>query len=241
MKRAAIYARFSSDLQNDRSIEDQIALCRTICERSGCEVVAVYQDRALSGTSTARRNGFLAMMQAASAGIFELIVAEDVDRIARDQADWHAARKRLDFLRVKVHTPGGVVGRLDGSVRAMMAEHFIENLAIHVRRGMAGVVRDGRNAGGKANAFARLFAVPGVTHCGGGVGLERFDALTALADWVEKGTAPDLIAASVSAANQELPASWSRERTRPLCPWPAYARYVSGDPEKAASFECAKP
>jgi site-specific DNA recombinase len=161
MKRAAIYARFSSDLQNDRSIEDQIALCSTICERCGYEVVAVYQDRALSGTSTARRNGFLAMMQAASAGLFELIVAEDVDRIARDQADWHAARKRLDFLGVKVHTPGGVVGRLDGSVRAMMAEHFIENLAIHVRRGMAGVVREGRNAGGRAYGYRPVPGKPG--------------------------------------------------------------------------------
>jgi hypothetical protein len=38
-----------------------------------------------------------------------------------------------------------------------------------------------------------------------------------------------------------LPASWSPNRTRPLCPWPQYAKYVSGDPESAASFECAQP
>ncbi len=47
MKRAAIYARFSTDLQNDRSIDDQIALCRGYAERNGLEIVAVYDDRAL--------------------------------------------------------------------------------------------------------------------------------------------------------------------------------------------------
>ena len=97
------------------------------------------------------------------------------------------------------------------------------------------------NSDGKAADFARLFALPGVTHCGGGVGLERFDALTALTDWVEKGTAPDRITATVNSANKEVPAEWSPTRTRPLCPWPAFARYKGGDLEQESSFECAKP
>ena len=71
--------------------------------------------------------------------------------------------------------------------------------------------------------------------------LEKFDALSALTDWVEKGTAPDRITASVNAANKEIPASWSPNRTRPLCPWPKYAKYASGDVEAAASFSCAAP
>ena len=71
--------------------------------------------------------------------------------------------------------------------------------------------------------------------------MERFDALSALMEWVENGKAPASLIASANPANKELPASWSPERTRPLCPWPTYARYVSGDPEKAVSFECAKP
>lgn len=98
-----------------------------------------------------------------------------------------------------------------------------------------------RNLDGKASASVRLFAVPGVTHCGGGVGLEKFDALSALMAWVESGSAPAFITASANSANKELPVSWSLDRTRPLCPWPTYAKYVSGDPEKAASFECANP
>jgi hypothetical protein len=97
------------------------------------------------------------------------------------------------------------------------------------------------NSGGKADAFARLFTIPGVTHCGGGAGLDRFDALDALTDWVEKGKAPDQIVASVSPGNKETPASWSATRSRPLCPWPKYARYQGGEVESAASFACVAP
>ncbi|WP_293867509.1 tannase/feruloyl esterase family alpha/beta hydrolase [uncultured Alsobacter sp.] len=98
-----------------------------------------------------------------------------------------------------------------------------------------------RNVGGKAADMTRIFGLPGITHCGGGPGLEKFDALGALVDWVEKGKAPDRIVASVNPSNKEIPAGWSPGRTRPLCPWPTYARYKGGDVESEASFECAKP
>ena len=97
------------------------------------------------------------------------------------------------------------------------------------------------NFDGKAEAEVRLFAVPGMTHCNGGLALDKFDALTALVDWVEKGKAPDRIIVGVNPANKEIPASWSPNRTRPLCPWPKYARYTGGDAESADSFACAEP
>jgi feruloyl esterase len=97
------------------------------------------------------------------------------------------------------------------------------------------------NSGGEADAFARLFTIPGVTHCGGGAGLDRFDALDALTDWVERGKAPEQIVASVNPGNKETPATWSATRSRPLCPWPKYAKYQGGDPESAASFACVAP
>ena len=53
--RAVVYARFSSEKQRDRSIEDQVALCRDFCQRDGLSVVEVYEDRAISGASTAYR------------------------------------------------------------------------------------------------------------------------------------------------------------------------------------------
>jgi Tannase and feruloyl esterase len=97
-----------------------------------------------------------------------------------------------------------------------------------------------RNTGGKAQDHVRLFALPGVTHCGGGRGLDFIDALTALTDWVENGQAPERITASVNPENRDVPNEWDKARTRPLCPWPAFARYQGGDAEKAESFVCRR-
>ncbi len=57
MLRAAIYSRFSSENQHEKSAEDQIALCREVCEREGFQVVAVFENRAISGSSAAHRPG----------------------------------------------------------------------------------------------------------------------------------------------------------------------------------------
>jgi pimeloyl-ACP methyl ester carboxylesterase len=99
-----------------------------------------------------------------------------------------------------------------------------------------------KNAQGHADDFVRLFTIPGGTHCGGGVALDKFDALTALTDWVERGRAPERIVASIDPANKEIPPTWSANRSRPLCPYPSYAAYSgSGNIEDAASFVCKAP
>ena len=99
--------------------------------------------------------------------------------------------------------------------------------------------------GGDASDFARLFRVPGMGHCSGGPATDQFDPLSALVAWVEQGTAPDRLVARARGAgnaggvNAELPAGWAADRTRPLCPYPAVARYNgSGSLEEAASFTC---
>jgi feruloyl esterase len=95
------------------------------------------------------------------------------------------------------------------------------------------------NNGGDASDFARFYPVPGMAHCGGGPATDRFDAFGALVAWVERGEAPGNLIASVRADNAELPANWSKTRTRPLCDWPKVARYRgTGDLESAASFVC---
>jgi site-specific DNA recombinase len=161
MKRAAIYARFSSDRQKDRSIEDQIILCRDLCARADMQVVSTFEDRQISGSAAANRPGFQALMRAAEAQLFDTIVAEDVDRLCRSQADYHAARRRLDFAGISIHTATGDVGKLDGALRALMGEHYLENLALHTRRGMAGIIRDGRHAGGRAYGYRAVAGKPG--------------------------------------------------------------------------------
>lgn len=75
----------------------------------------------------------------------------------------------------------------------------------------------------------RLFLVPGMTHCGGGMSTDRFDMLDAIQGWVEEDRAPDRIIATGDA----FPGV-----SRPLCPYPLVARYQDGDPDDAASFAC---
>ncbi|RKR28499.1 feruloyl esterase [Acidovorax sp. 93] len=98
---------------------------------------------------------------------------------------------------------------------------------------------------GDASNFARLFPVPAMGHCGSGITTDQFDMLTPLVNWVEKGQAPDKViaqargAGNAAGANLELPASWSANRTRPLCAYPKVARYNgTGDIESASSFSC---
>jgi feruloyl esterase len=88
--------------------------------------------------------------------------------------------------------------------------------------GGAGKVRDGY----------RLFMVPGMAHCGGGEGTDRFDRLAALEGWVEKRQAPDRIVASRVKEGKV-------DRTRPLCPYPEVAAYKgTGSTDDAANFAC---
>lgn len=89
---------------------------------------------------------------------------------------------------------------------------------------------------GTAADFVRLFLVPGMNHGAGGPATDRFDALTALEDWVEAGTAPSSILATASNPGYFGVTS----RTRPLCPYPTWAQYKgSGDINVATNFTCA--
>ncbi len=89
--------------------------------------------------------------------------------------------------------------------------------------------------GGKAGDFLKLFVIPGMNHCAGGVATDRFDMLTPLEDWVERGVAPASVPAEASNPGYFGVAS----RTRPLCPYPQYAHYNnSGDINVASNFSC---
>jgi hypothetical protein len=89
--------------------------------------------------------------------------------------------------------------------------------------------------GPDTNGFFRLFMVPGMAHCGGGIGPDRNDAVTAVIDWVEKRKAPTYIVASRIVNNQV-------QRTRPLCPYPQVARHTGqGSIDEAANFRCVTP
>ena len=92
--RAAVYARYSTDLQSAASIEDQVRLCKERVAREGWTLVATYNDRGKSGASTLRP-GYQRLLEDARNGCFDVVVAEALDRLSRDQEDIAALYKRL--------------------------------------------------------------------------------------------------------------------------------------------------
>lgn len=84
-----------------------------------------------------------------------------------------------------------------------------------------------------AAAFAQYYEIPGMNHCGGGPALDNYDALGALVGWVEQAQTP----AKITSTGRAFPG-----RSRPLCPYPAYAKYNgSGPVDDERSFTCTAP
>ena len=162
MKRTAIYARFSTELQNDRSIEDQIHLCRAHAQRQGLDVTATYFDRARSGASVYGRDGLMEMLDAARSGSFDVILVESLDRLSRDQEDLAGIWKRLNFAGIELRAVHeGTADQVQIGVRGLLGSLYLADLANKVRRGMDGVVRDGRHAGGRAYGYRPVPGKPG--------------------------------------------------------------------------------
>ncbi len=100
------------------------------------------------------------------------------------------------------------------------------------------------------DSFARVYMVPGMQHCDGGVGADSFgengpwpnvtdphqSLQVSIEQWVEKGTAPKEIVATKFSGPLN---SGHAEMTRPLCAYPKAVKYKgSGDANDASSFVC---
>ena len=101
--RAVIYARYSSDLQREASIEDQVRECSRLAERLEYDVVDVFSDSAISG-STDNRPGLQKLLTCVNAGLADIVIAEALDRISRDQEHIAGIFKRVSFAQAKIHT-----------------------------------------------------------------------------------------------------------------------------------------
>jgi DNA invertase Pin-like site-specific DNA recombinase len=109
--RAAIYARYSSDLQSESSIDDQVRLCREWVAKEKGSIGPVYTDYAISGGALRNRAGIQALLDGAKQGGFDVVVAEALDRVSRDQEDIAAIYKRLTHANVRIDRHSG--GRID--------------------------------------------------------------------------------------------------------------------------------
>lgn len=156
----AIYARFSSELQNERSIEDQVRRCREYVTQQGGDAVnaQVFPDFAVSGASL-DRPGFEAMMAAIDAGRIKAIVTEDMSRISRDFADSAHIFKRLQFLKVPlVGVADGIDtsakhAKLSFTVKSLVADMYLDDLRDKTLRGLEGRALAGFATGNVAYGY----------------------------------------------------------------------------------------
>ena len=161
--KAAIYARFSTDLQRDESIEDQIRSCRDHASYQDIEVVAVYSDRAFSGANL-MRPGIQNLMRDAASGAFNVVISEGLDRLSRSQADIAFLFERLRFQGCAIETISErKVSEIEVGFKGTMNALYLKDNAAKTRRGLKGRALAGKSAGGKAFGYkpVRKFDVDG--------------------------------------------------------------------------------
>ncbi len=146
--RAAIYARYSTENQREASIEDQVRICTARIAAEGWNVVGTYTDHALSGANHLRP-GYQQLLADARAGAFDVVVAEALDRLSRDQEHVAGFFKQLTFCGIKIVTVAeGEITELHVGLKGTMNALFLKDLAQKTRRGLEGRVRQGRSGGG---------------------------------------------------------------------------------------------
>ena len=152
-RRVAIYARYSSDLQSDSSVEDQVRLCSELAKSKTWEIVEHYTDAGLSGASL-MRPGIQALIADALADKFDVVLAEALDRISRDQEDMAGVYKRMEFAGVEIVTLSeGEISSLHIGLKGTMNALFLKDLADKTRRGLRGRVERGKSGGGIAYGY----------------------------------------------------------------------------------------
>lgn len=139
---AVLYLRYSSDKQNEQSIEGQKRVCEAFCEKNGYNILSIYIDRAKSASKdTEKRTQFQQMIKDSAKRRFEAVVVYKLDRFARDRYDNAIYKTRLKKNGVRVVSatenistePEGIILE---SVLEGMAEFYSRELSQKVTRGM---------------------------------------------------------------------------------------------------------
>jgi site-specific DNA recombinase len=156
MIRAALYARYSTQMQSAASIDDQFRLCERLAERHGFTVIVKFSDAAISG-GTASRPGYQDMLTAARRHDFDVIVAEDSSRLWRNLAEQSPRLAELSDLGIAVvthdldtrHESAEIMGAVGGA----MASAYRKEIGRRTRRGLEGLARLQRPTGGRAYGY----------------------------------------------------------------------------------------
>ena len=160
MTNAAIYARFSTDRQNDRSLDDQARVAQARADLLDLTVTTIHRDDAVSGsTPVAARPGGARLLADAMAGRFDVLIMEGLDRLSRDQVEQERTVRRLEHRGIRI------IGVADGydseaagrkihrTMRGLINEIYLDDLREKTHRGLAGQLARGGHAGGRAYGY----------------------------------------------------------------------------------------
>ena len=154
-KRVAIYARYSSNMQRETSIEDQLRCCTEFIERAGGKVndELVFADYAVSGSSLERAKVEL-LIDRVEKGDIDAVVVDEVSRLSRDSADGMALYRKLTYLEVPIIGVGDGVntgerhGKITYGVKLLMGDVAIDEIRHRTKRGLDGRAIAGYSTGG---------------------------------------------------------------------------------------------
>ena len=148
--RAAIYARYSDERQNDRSIADQLAICMAHAERQGWSVVATFTDAAISGYAMANRPGVLTALAGAEAGAYDVLLTEDMDRLARNLEHQAHLYNRLTAAGVAIATLStDKIGLMEVAFKGLISQQYLIDLGQKTSRGMRSNAEKGLATGSR--------------------------------------------------------------------------------------------
>ena len=158
--RAAIYARYSSENQSEKSIDDQIRVCRNYCKEheisSGEE--HIYTDEAVSG-SLINRPGLQALEKAAENKEFEAVVVDDLSRLSRSNHQMLTIVLKFNYYQIKIiSVSDGITtedenSKLGIQLRGLMNELYLDDLSKKTMRGQEGQKLRGFSAGEKVYGY----------------------------------------------------------------------------------------
>ena len=161
--RVALYARYSSDLQNQRSAEDQFAALRLVVQARGWQEVAAFSDLGISGSNLTNRPGVQTLLREAARGGFDVVFTEALDRLSRDQEGTAHLFKRLSFFGASLETLSeGKISELHVGLSGTMNQLFLVELGKKTRRGLLGRVKSGFSGGGRCYGYTLVEGQTGV-------------------------------------------------------------------------------
>ena len=154
--RTAIYARYSSNLQDPRSIEDQVRICQERADREGWTISGVFTDYAISG-AVRDRPGLNQLLAHVRGGHTDQVMAEALDRLSRHQGDMSWIYDHVCHAGARIFTLSeGEVAELHIGWVGTQASIFRKNNADKIRRGLSGRVAEGRAAGNIVYGYRKI-------------------------------------------------------------------------------------